>query len=161
MISQSCFVDDFCKAFYNEITKSQLPQNYRKPTRVPGITNSEIITILLTFQTSHMKNFKHFYLRCREEYLDEFPHMPTYERFLTLKPRVVPILTALFMSLRKNDSDIAFVDSTPIKVCKNKRIFTHKVFKGLTEREKSTMGCFFGLNFISLSMKKERLLMHN
>jgi hypothetical protein len=70
--------------------------------------------------------------------------MPTYERFLTLKPGVVPILTALFMSLRKNDSDIAFVDSTPIKVCNNKRIFTHKVFKGLAEREKSTMGWFFG-----------------
>jgi hypothetical protein len=139
-----CFVDDFCKAFDEEIAKHQLPQNFKKPTRIPGITNSEIVTILLIFQTSYMKNFKHFYLRCREKYLAEFPNMPSYERFLTLKPRVVPILTALFLSLRKNDSDTAFVDSTPIRVCNNKRIFNHKVFDGLAERGKSTMGWFFG-----------------
>jgi hypothetical protein len=138
-----CFVDDFCRAFDEEITKRQLPQNYKKPTRVPGVTNGEIITILSVFQTSHMKNFKRFYLRCRKKYLAEFPRMPSYERFLTLKPRVAPILTALFLCLRKNDGDIAFMDLTPIGVCNNKRIFNRKVFRGLAERGKSTAGWFY------------------
>jgi len=43
-----------------------------------------------------------------------------------------------------NSTGIAFVDSIPIRVCKNKRIFNHKVFKGIAERGKSTIGYFFG-----------------
>jgi transposase len=139
-----CFVDDFCKAFDVETAKYRLSQKSRKPTRIPRLTNSEIITILLMFQTSYMKNFKRFYLRCMEKHRSEFPGMPSYERFLTLKPRVVQILTALFLCLRKNNSDTAFADSTPLKVCNNKRIFNHKVFKGTANRGKSTVGWFFG-----------------
>ncbi len=45
--------------------------------------------------------------------------------------------------LGKN-TGIAFVDSTPIRVCKNKRIYNHKVFRGLAERGKSTIGYFYG-----------------
>lgn len=39
---------------------------------------------------------------------------------------------------------ISFVDSTPIRVCKNKRIFNHKVFEGIAARGKPTMGYFSG-----------------
>lgn len=39
---------------------------------------------------------------------------------------------------------ISFIDSTPIRVCRNKRIFNHKVFEGIATRGKSTMGYFFG-----------------
>ena len=40
-------------------------------------------------------------------------------------------------------SGISFVDSTPARVCKNKRIYNHKVFEGIAARGKSTMGYFF------------------
>jgi len=43
-----------------------------------------------------------------------------------------------------NSSGISFVDFTSIRVCKNKRIFNHKVFDGIAARGKSTMGYFFG-----------------
>ena len=39
---------------------------------------------------------------------------------------------------------ISFVDSTPLKVCHNKRIPRHRVFEGLAERGKTSMGWFFG-----------------
>lgn len=39
--------------------------------------------------------------------------------------------------------DISFVDSTPVRVCRNQRIHIHKIFKGLVERGKSSMGWFF------------------
>lgn len=39
---------------------------------------------------------------------------------------------------------ISFVDSIPIRVCDNNRIFNHKVFQGIATRGKSTMGYFFG-----------------
>jgi hypothetical protein len=39
---------------------------------------------------------------------------------------------------------ISFVDSTPVRVCKNKRIKANKVFKGIATVGKSTMGWFYG-----------------
>lgn len=39
---------------------------------------------------------------------------------------------------------ISYVDSTPLRVCKNKRIGRHKVFKGIAEVGKSIMGWFYG-----------------
>ncbi len=37
---------------------------------------------------------------------------------------------------------ISFVDSTPIRACKPKRINSNKVFKGIATTGKSTMGRF-------------------
>ena len=42
-------------------------------------------------------------------------------------------------------SGISFVDSTSIAVCKNYRIYSHKVFKGFANRGKTTKGWFYGL----------------
>jgi len=39
---------------------------------------------------------------------------------------------------------ISFVYSTPIRVCKNKRIKRNKVFKGTAKVGQSTMGWFYG-----------------
>jgi len=36
------------------------------------------------------------------------------------------------------------IDSTPIAVCHNKRIRRHKVFTGLAQRGKSSLGWFYG-----------------
>ncbi len=41
-------------------------------------------------------------------------------------------------------SGISFIDSTPIKVCHNKRIYSHKVFDGIAARGKSSTGWFYG-----------------
>jgi hypothetical protein len=44
----------------------------------------------------------------------------------------------------RKSNGIAFIDSTPLPVCHNKRIARHKVFADLAEREKSSLGWFFG-----------------
>ena len=38
-----------------------------------------------------------------------------------------------------------FIDSTVLEVCDNHRIHNHKVFEGIAERGKGSMGWFFGL----------------
>jgi hypothetical protein len=43
-----------------------------------------------------------------------------------------------------HNTGIAFVDSTKIVVCHNKRINSNKVFRELAARGKSTMGWFYG-----------------
>ena len=53
---------------------------------------------------------------------------------------------------------ISFIDSTPIRVCKNKRIKRNKVFVGLTQVGKSTMGYFFGVKLHIVINDKGELL---
>lgn len=98
------------------------------------------------FQRAHFRDFKHFYIWVREQYCSEFPKLPSYERFLILQQRCLPIITALMYCIfSKNSTPLyAYIDSTPIKVCHNKRIFNHKAFKNLAARGKSTMGWFYG-----------------
>jgi transposase len=140
-----CIVDDFCKAATSELAQHQINQGpTRKPTRIPGLTDSEIITILLLYQNSDVRNFKAFYTHHVLLHKKDFPNLPTYERFVTLQQRGFFLLLLFFMCLRQTGASHGYVDSTPLKVCHNKRIFNHKVFKGLAARGKSTMGWFFG-----------------
>lgn len=53
---------------------------------------------------------------------------------------------------------ITYVDSTPIRVCNNKRINRNKVFQGIAEREKSTMGWFYGFKLHLVSNEKGKRL---
>ncbi len=53
---------------------------------------------------------------------------------------------------------IAFVDSTAIAVCHNRRIRRHKVFKGLAARGKSTMGWFYGFKLHLIVNEQGELL---
>ncbi|MBE8416775.1 IS982 family transposase, partial [Leptospira borgpetersenii] len=41
-------------------------------------------------------------------------------------------------------SGISFIDSTILKVCDNRRIHSHKVFKDIAQRGKSSTGWFYG-----------------
>lgn len=53
---------------------------------------------------------------------------------------------------------ISFVDSTPIRVCKNKRISRNKVFKGIATTGKSTMGWFYGFKLHIIINDKGEIL---
>ncbi len=53
---------------------------------------------------------------------------------------------------------ISFVDSTPIRVCNNKRIKRNKVFKDIAQVGKSTMGYFFGFKLHIIINDKGELL---
>lgn len=50
------------------------------------------------------------------------------------------------------------MDSTTLKVCKNQRIHNHKVFKGIAERGKSSMGWFYGFKLHLVCNEKGELL---
>jgi len=53
---------------------------------------------------------------------------------------------------------ISFIDSTPIRVCKNKGIKRNKVFKDMATVGKSTMGYFFGFKLHIVINDKGELL---
>ena len=50
----------------------------------------------------------------------------------------------LSISCSGNATNISFIDSTSLKVCHNKRIYSHKTFKGVASRGKTSVGWFYG-----------------
>jgi len=152
-------LDDFC-AEYDLFRQRQILPKTRKPTRLPGLQISEIITIVLLFHYSPAKNFKYFYTDYLQQYQSEFPKLPSYSRFVALQQRCLGHFHALLTILCAvaKQTGINYVDSTYIPVCHSKRIYKHKVFKGLAALGKSSMGWFFGLKLHLIINEKGELL---
>lgn len=141
--------DEFCNEF-NESLSSHTIGYIAK--RKPKMSQSEVITIMILFHFGAFKNLKHFYeYFVKEHLIEEFPNTVSYNRFVELMQSVaLPMTLFLKTCCLGNCTGISYVDSTPICVCKNKRIPRHKVFDGIAKRGKSTMGYFFGfkLHFV-------------
>ena len=64
-----------------------------------------------------------------------FPRQVSYNRFIELEKEVLLPLTIFIKKvLLGTCTGINFVDSTPLRVCRNQRILIHKTFEGLAER---------------------------
>lgn len=136
-------VDDFCSKFEN-LWRSHRISTSKHSGRPPKLALSEIMTILIAFHLSDFRHFKGFYLYLLAHASAEFPRLPSYPRFVSsMKSATIP-LVAFFEFVRGVETDSYFIDSTALAVCKNKRIYTHKVFEGIAKRGKNTMGWFFG-----------------
>lgn len=71
----------------------------------------------------------------------DFSKTVSYNRFVELSQTVIMPLTMFLKTCCSGScTGISFVDSTPIRVCKNKRIKANKVLKGTAEIGKSTIG---------------------
>ncbi|WP_375315879.1 IS982 family transposase [Wolbachia endosymbiont (group A) of Colletes cunicularius] len=138
-----CLVDDFCRDIEKNFADKLLP-NGKNPTRTTEIEHSEIMTIILLYQQSPCKTFYLHYLTLL--YKSEFPKLPSYTRFVALKPRVLWHLAMLLHWLcgQSENTGISYIDTTPIAVCHAKRISKNKVFAGIAKLSKSTYGWFFG-----------------
>ena len=88
-----------------------------------------------------------------------FPKVVSYNRLVELE-REVTILLTLFIKkvLLGKCTGISFVDSTPLRVCRNQRIHIHKVFKGIAQRGKCSMGWFFGFKLHLICNEKGEIL---
>ena len=110
------------------------------------LSPSEIITLLTILHSSKYKYLKSFYDGFAYPYLKVcFPGMPSYERFVIIQKSVIVPLTYFVLSRMGRRTGIYYIDSTALPVCNNRRIGRHKVFAGLAQRGKTSMGWFFGL----------------
>jgi hypothetical protein len=140
-----CDVDDFCRIFLPTWHRQLLTNGERKRCRASRLTLSEIMTILIYFHQSQYRNFKTFYLwhvcrYCR----GEFPQLLSYTRFVALIPTALMPMCIYLNTRRGEDTGLAFVDATSLVVCHNRRIHSHKVFKAVARRGKTSMGWFYG-----------------
>lgn len=144
-----CDIDDFYKEFEGYMQGKLLPAPAdRQARRGPQccLSESEIMTILVFFQSSSWRNFKHFYLQFLCVYWKSaFPALPSYNRFIEIMNRVVCPLV-LFAQLRSGRrTGIYFVDSTCLPVCHLKRSKRHKTFNEVARYGRTSVAWFFGL----------------
>ena len=136
-----CDVDDFVKLYGNNRIADN-KSNYFRPNK---LSDSEIMTIIIAYHQSGYKNFKVFYWQYVIPYLKcQFPNLVSYNRFVELMSTVMALLTKYLISKFGKNTGISYIDSTPIQVCKPKRMGRNKVFKGLATKAKSSIGWFFG-----------------
>ena len=122
-----------------------LASGARKRQRDGQLSLSEVMTILVYFHQVRFRDFKTYYTHYVEGHLrGEFPHLVSYSRFLQLLPSALIPLCAYLKSCYGTCTGIAFIDSTPITVCHNRRISQHRVFDGLAARGKNSVDWFFG-----------------
>ena len=140
-----CFIDDFCK-YFEPIWKKKLLEDGKVRRNRKGLMSlSEIMTILILYHQSRMKTFKDFYLKIvMVHYRSYFPKLLSYNRFLAWIPRTIVPFGYLFLFTRGKCTGVSFIDSMPIKVCHQRRIRRHRVFKNLSERGHSSMGWVYG-----------------
>ena len=143
-----CSIDDFCNVFEPALQKKQITSGKQTRKRKFKMSTSEILTITVLFHLSGMRTFKHFYLFYVQKHLQrEFPETVSYNRFVELmQANILPLTLYMKTSCLGDCTGISFIDSTPIRVCKNKRIYNNKVFQGIANTGKSTMGWFHGFN---------------
>ena len=154
-----CDVDDFWQAFSPEWHKYLLDYGVVKRIRTTQLSDSEIMTIVIHFHQSRYRDFKSYYTEHVVKHLyKEFPKLVSYNRFVELMPRVLAPLCVYLHQRKGKVTGISFIDSTPLAVCDNKRIFSHKVFDGIAQRSKSSMGWFYGFKLHLLINDKGEIL---
>jgi len=142
-----CDVDDFCKAL-EQYCKTHLLPNGKAPKWFPAsrLSLSEVMTIIVLFHLSGYRCFKWYY----QSYVcvvmrDYFPETVSYNRFVELMSlALLPLLLYTQFFRRGRCTGIGFIDSTFLRVCHNRRIYSHKVFKIWAARGKSSTGWFYG-----------------
>ena len=151
-----CIVDDFFKKFEPIYWQFLKQENKRQRIRQATLSLSEIVAISIYYKTSQVHNFKMFFnLLCQFE-SKLFKDLPCYKNLITLINQHQLAIHALLYALsQKDESSYLWIDSTPLPVCKNKRIPNgHHALDEIASRGKSTMGWFYGCK-LHLLMNQE------
>ena len=132
----------------------------KTPSQAQPHERCRIIVILIHFHSGGFRCFKHYYLHyiCKH-CTNLFSKTVSYNRFVELEKEVLLQLTAFIKQVLLGEcTGISFVDSTPLRVCRNQRIHIHKTFDGLASRGKYSMGWFFGFKLHLIINDKGEIL---
>lgn len=154
-------VDDFVKDLDIFSMKRQLlGDSVRRRNRKTTLSLSEMITIYIGFHLSNHTNFKNYYVQYLQVHFKHlFPNLVSYERFNQIQNRLfVPLVLYINSRCLGKCTGISYVDSTCLQVCHIKREKQNKVFKGIAQKSKSTMGWFFGFKIHLIINDKGEIL---
>lgn len=139
-------IDDFCRKICADLGRNLIGSGVAVTIDTPGLSLSEVLTILVFYHYSRFDCIKHYYLiKVQRELKKYFPKLPSYNRFIE-RIREIPALATLYLHYKQAKYNGAgYIDSTPLEVCSKKRTRCHRVFKFEAKLGKSSKGWFFGL----------------
>jgi len=152
-----CQVDTFCFHFHNALAPQILGN---PPKKKPKLCVSEVITLMILFHHSGYRTMKGFYTNYVKVHMRHlFPKTVSYNRYVELMASAnLPLAMFVKTCCMGSSTGISFIDSTPLRVCKNKRISRNNVFDGVAALGKSTIGFFFGFKLHLVVNDKGELL---
>lgn len=140
LLQTICFFDDLIKLIF--------PDSGAQVGRKRTISLSEAAAICLIKANYGVVQLKQLHRLLTDRFSDEFK-LPCYKNFVTTMnistPALLVLIQIVLSTRNKNAGIIKLTDLTPIPVCKNIRISSHKVMKRLATRYKTTTGYFYGL----------------
>jgi hypothetical protein len=123
----------------------QLASGLRQRERAGQMSASEVMTILILFHELRDRDFKTYYTRQVPVYWRAaFPALVSYRRFIALVPPVVVPLCADLQGCLGACRGISSVDATALAVCHNRRISSHRVFRAVAARGKTSVDWVYG-----------------
>ena len=124
------------------------------------MSSSEILTIATWYHHSGYKTFKSYYEKHVLVHMrNEFPNLVSYNRFLELRSKLVVLSSALSnLSTQQLCDGISFIDSFPLAISHQKRISSHKGFKNIAQRGKTSTGWFYGFKLHVVINRKGEII---
>lgn len=161
-----CDADDFCKEFEPEWKKVLLENqdkgligDKKRRNRKTALSLSEAITIVIMFHKTRHRTFKDYYERYVLAFLKPyFPKIISYSRFINLMKTCLFPLFVFSQGCLGECTGISFVDSTILTVCHARRINSHRVFKKMAKRGKTSTGWFYGFKLHLIINDKGEIL---
>lgn len=139
-----CNIDDFWQ-IYEPVWQETLLTNGQQRRRESRMSMSEMMTLVVYFHQKRYRDFKTYYTEyVMTDLQGEFPSLLSYNRFVQLIPRILVALCAYLRHCYGQTRGIAFIDSTALAVCHNRRIQQHRVFEGSAQRGRTSVDWFFG-----------------
>lgn len=131
-----CFIDNFVKMIESKNAKSLAG-------RKSMLTKTDYVTLAIFKQEHGIKTTKQLYEFVQEYMRKDFPPLPSYQQFnqgikSTFRYFII-IAWILTKITRQKESKYHIVDSSPLPVCNNA-----KLFKGLARSGKNLNGWFWG-----------------
>jgi len=164
LVELYCVIDDFYHCFIQTETGKKNLNNYygsRGPKRI--MTVPEVMTLNLIRILDRTGDLKTFHKTAFEHYRQYFPKLTNYENFMKASNKAIGFITAflqfqLYVNRENCKEDTFYLDSTPVSVCENRYISSHKVTKGVASRGKSTKGWFYGFKLQGVCTKDGSLM---
>lgn len=141
-------VDNLINVMNNSSQKKLFITFNPKGGRPSGLSLQSILAFGIFRYAVGIKDIKHYHRYLINHFPKELGHIPTYPNFNHLINQSTSYVICLLLLIchynKSSMPSLYFLDSSPLKVCENKRIFAHKVCEGIAKRGKSSMGWFFG-----------------
>lgn len=141
-----CTIDDFYQCFIKtEPGKKNLAEYYGKRGPKRSMTVPEVMTLNIVRILDRTGDLKTFHKTACLHYRSYFPNLTNYENFMKASNKAVGFIAAfiqvqLYLNQENCNENTFFLDSTPVTVCENRYISSHKVAKAIASRGKSPKG---------------------